>query len=235
MQHPDPAGRRSLMRTPARFAARTKPLMRGWFHAAGAVAAVSATIALLVQTSGDVIQLVALGVFGLSMIVLYVVSSLYHIGRWNQRQERFLRAFDHANIFVFIAGAYTPFCMLVLNGWVRVAMLVTVWTLAILGVVFSVVSLRLPRWATIFLYIGMGWLSLVLLPQIASALSLAPVLLLLGGGLLYTIGAVIYAMRWPDPIPWLFGYHEIFHLLVVGGTVATTVTIWYWVIPFARL
>jgi hemolysin III len=219
--------------TPAKQA-RTKPLMRGWLHTAGAVGAVAATIGLVLQGAGDPARIAALVIFGLSMILLYVVSSLYHLGNWHGRREVLIRAFDHANIFVFIAGAYTPFCVLVLSGWMQIAATVAVWSLAALGVAFSLITLKLPRWSMIALYIGMGWLSLLLVPQIAAQLSWTPVFILLAGGIFYTVGALIYAARWPDPIPWLFGYHELFHLLVVAGTIATTATIWVWVVPFAR-
>ncbi|HMO57378.1 MAG TPA: hemolysin III family protein [Roseiflexaceae bacterium] len=212
-------------------AVRTKPLLRGWLHCAGAVGAVAATIGLLIQSAGDTAQQIAFLIFGLSMVLLYVVSSIYHLGNWHGRREILIRAFDHANIFVFIAGAYTPFCVIMLTGWAQVAMLTTIWLLAALGVAFSLITLRLPRWVMISLYIGMGWLSLVLLPEIAAQLSFVPVLVLVSGGLCYTVGALIYAMRWPDPFPRLFGYHELFHLLVVGGTVSTTVTIWVWLLP----
>ncbi|NTV64611.1 MAG: hypothetical protein HGA65_13920, partial [Oscillochloris sp.] len=98
--------------------------------------------------------------------------------------------------------------------------------------VASFFTLRLPRWALILLYIGMGWIALFLIPQMQQAISLQPVLLLIVGGLLYTGGALIYAFRWPNPLPRIFGFHELFHLLVIAGTAAITATIWVWVVPF---
>lgn len=234
MDHFKPAARSLPLRASEQIQERTKPLLRGWLHGAAAIAAIAITIGLLLQGSGDLARLVSLTIFGLSMIMLYMVSTVYHLGTWTRRQQALLRAFDHANIFVFIAGAYTPFCVIVLTGWLRVGMTILIWGLAALGVAFSVMSLRLPRWGTITLYIAMGWLSLILLPQIAQALSLTPVLLLLASGVLYTIGAVIYARRKPDLIPWLFGYHELFHLLVVCASALITATIWIWVVPFVQ-
>jgi hemolysin III len=209
-----------------------KPLLRGWLHAAGAVAALITTIVMLVETAGDRPRFLSLLVFGLSMILLYVVSAVYHIGTWPERWRTILRVFDHANIFVFIAGAYTPFCVILLSGAPRTALLVVIWSLALLGAVASFFTLYLPRWGLILLYIGMGWIALFLLPQIQQAISLQPVLLLIAGGLLYTVGALIYAFRWPNPLPRVFGFHELFHLLVIAGTAAITSTIWVWVVPF---
>jgi hemolysin III len=209
-----------------------KPLLRGWLHAIGAVAALITTIILLVETAGDQLRFLSLLVFGLSMILLYVVSAVYHIGTWPERRRTILRTLDHANIFVFIAGAYTPICVILFDGVARAALLIVIWGLALLGVVGSFFALRLPRWALALLYIGMGWISLILLPHMVRLISLQPVLLLLTGGLLYTVGALVYAFRWPNPLPQIFGFHELFHLLVIAGTVAITATIWVWVVPF---
>ena len=209
-----------------------KPLLRGWLHAVGAVAALITTIVLLVETAGDRARFVSLLVFGLSMILLYVVSAIYHIGTWPERRRTILRTLDHANIFVFIAGAYTPICVILFGGVARAALLIVIWGLALLGVVGSFFALRLPRWALALLYIGMGWISLILLPHMTRLISLQPVLLLVTAGLLYTVGALIYAFRWPNPLPRVFGFHELFHLLVIAGTVTITATLWVWVVPF---
>ena len=133
---------------------------------------------------------------------------------------------------MFIAGAYTPICVILLSGASRITLLTVIWSLALVGAIASFFTLRLPRWGLILLYIGMGWIALFLLPQMQHAISLQPVLLLLTGGLLYTVGALIYAFRWPNPLPHIFGFHELFHLLVLAGTAAITVTIWVWVVPF---
>jgi hemolysin III len=214
------------------LASPPKPLLRGWLHAVGAVAALITTIVLLVETAGDRTRFLSLLVFGLSMILLYVVSAIYHIGTWPERRRTILRTLDHANIFVFIAGAYTPICVILFGGVARAALLIVIWGLALLGVVGSFFALRLPRWALALLYIGMGWISLILLPHMMRVISFQPVLLLVTGGLLYTVGALIYAFRWPNPLPRVFGFHELFHLLVIAGTVAITATIWVWVVPF---
>jgi hemolysin III len=174
-------------------------------------------------------------VFGVSLIVLYVVSALYHIGSWRGRAATVLLALDHANIFLLIAGTYTPICVNVLSGWTRIAALGIVWALASIGTASSLVTLHVPRWLLTALYLGMGWGALLLLPSVALALPLAATLLLFLGGLLYTIGAVVYIFGRPDPMPHLFGFHEIFHLFVIGGSVATAAVIWIWVVPFPRI
>ena len=203
-----------------------KPLMRGWSHAGAAVAAVVLTIALLWQVAGDVPRMVSILIFGLSMTLLYVVSAVYHIGPWEGRKRTVLRSLDHANIYLLIAGTYTPICVIVLSGGLRAFVLALIWTLAIVGVGSAVLSLRLPRWVSTSLYLGMGWASLIVAPALVRSLPLSICLMLLGGGILYSLGAVIYALRWPNPLPRFFGFHEIFHLFVIAGSAAFAGAIW---------
>jgi hemolysin III len=212
------------------IAEEVKPLLRGWFHAVASVGALIVTIGLLVKTYGETANFVAALVFGLSMVVLYVVSSIYHIGSWEGRREQVLRAFDHANIFLLIAGTYTPICVNALTGHLRVTMLVLIWSLAALGVGCVLLTLRLPRAIMVSLYIGMGWVALIAAPELVRVLPLPATLLLLGGGLLYTLGAVVYALRRPDPLPHIFGFHEIFHLFVIAGSSAFVAAIWIWIV-----
>lgn len=211
-----------------------KPLMRGWSHAAAAVAALITTIALVVLSGDDVARAVSMLIFGLSMIVMYGVSAIYHIGRWRPATARVLRALDHANIYLLIAGTFTPLCFNVLDGLLRDAMLVIIWSIALLGVGLSVFTEHLPRFVTAGLYIGMGWIGVVVVPAFAKLMPWPAVAVLLLGGLLYTVGALVYALRRPDPYPQVFGFHEVFHLFVIGGSAAFTVTIWVWVLPYTR-
>jgi hemolysin III len=211
-----------------------KPLLRGWSHAAAALAAAITTVALFLLSGDDVARAVSMLIFGLSMIEMYVVSAIYHIGRWRPETARVLRALDHANIYLLIAGTFTPICFNVLEGRFRTTMLVVIWGIALLGVGLSVFTEHLPRFVTAGLYLGMGWIGVVLLPAFAQLMPWPAVALLLLGGLLYTVGALVYALRRPDPYPLVFGFHEIFHLFVIGGSAAFTVTIWVWVLPFGR-
>jgi hemolysin III len=211
-----------------------KPLLRGWFHAVAALGSVAATIGLLLATRDDPIRFVSMLVFGLSMVELYTLSAVYHIGFWKGRRRTVLRALDHANIFVLIAGTYTPICVNVLSGWLRTGVLALIWTLALAGVVGAVFTLRLPRWLSTGLYIVMGWVSVAAAPELARILPLEVLGLLVGGGVLYSIGALVYALKRPDPFPSIFGYHEIFHLFVIAGSAVFLVAIWGWVVPFPR-
>ncbi len=217
-----------------RMAHHDKPLMRGWLHAAAAIGAVAVTAGLLVNTAHDLPRFFSVLVFGLSMILLYAVSSIYHIGSWTGRRFRVLRALDHANIFVLIAGTYTPICVNILPRGLGMTVLVVIWSLAAVGVGGSVLTLHLPRWIIAALYIGMGWVGLVVMPSLLHSLPAPATLLLLAGGILYTIGAVIYALQRPNPLPRVFGYHEMFHLFVVAGSAAFIFMIWGWVVPFSR-
>ena len=212
------------------LAEEIKPLLRGWFHAVASVGALLVTIALLIKTYGNTASFIAALVFGLSMVVLYTVSSIYHIGTWQGRRERVLRAFDHANIFLLIAGTYTPICVNVLTGHLRVTMLVLIWGLAALGIGSVVFTVHLPRALMTGLYVGMGWVALIAIPELLRQLPLPATLLLAAGGMLYTIGAVVYALRRPNPLPHIFGFHEIFHLFVIAGSSAFVAAIWVWVV-----
>jgi hemolysin III len=212
-----------------------KPLLRGWFHALAAVGAIVLTAALCWMSRGDIPRMVSMLIFGLSMIELYAVSAMYHIGNWPARQRRVLRTIDHANIFILIAGTYTPLCFNVLNGSFRIVMLLLIWSLAVLGVCLSFFTLKLPRWMLASLYVGMGWVAILALPVFISKLPWTALATLALGGILYTIGAVIYARKKPDPFPNILGFHEIFHLFVIAGSVAFAACIWIWALPFPRM
>jgi hemolysin III len=208
--------------------------MRGWSHALAACAAIAMTVILWHLAEGDRPKQISLFVFGLSMIELYTHSAIYHIGRWPTVTRAVLRSIDHANIFVLIAGTYTPLCFNVLEGWQRITMLVVIWSLAAIGLIVAIFTARLPRWISPLLYVLMGWVALLVMPTLIHAINWG-VLLLVGGGVLYTIGALVYARKWPDPFPRVFGFHEIFHLFVIAGSATFVVVVSVWVIPFARI
>lgn len=212
-----------------------KPRLRGWSHAVAAVAALVVTVGLLVQTHNDLVRFASLLIFGLTMIVLYGTSAVYHIGNWQGRRHKVLRAVDHANIFLLIAGTYTPITVNVLSGWLRATVLVLIWTLAVAGAVGTIVTLHLPRWLTTSLYIGMGWISLITVPSLLQLLPWQALACLFTGGVLYTIGGVIYGLKRPNPIPRIFGFHEIFHLFTIAAGAAFIIMIWVWVVPFPRM
>ena len=214
---------------------KVKPLMRGWSHAAAAVASIVLTIILCVLSRQDIPRMVSMLIFGLSMIELYTVSAVYHIVTWSVAKRRVLRAIDHANIFVLIAGTYTPLCFNILTGWLRITILIVIWALALIGIVSSIFTLKLPRWASAALYVGMGWVVILAIPAFLAVLPWIAVATLFLGGVLYTIGALIYARKKPDPFPTIWGYHEVFHLFVILGSVAFATCVWVWALPFARV
>ncbi len=218
-----------------RPAAPPKPLLRGWSHALAAAGAVFLTAALCWQIRADLPRLLSMAIYGVALCELYAVSALYHIGSWNKAARRRLRALDHANIFIFIAGTYTPLCLNILSGWLRVALLVVIWLLALAGVGLLFFKRQTPRVAGTALYIGMGWVAVFAMPAFLRALPWQATGALILGGILYTIGGIIYARRWPNPFPRVFGYHELFHLFVIAAGLAFTAVIWTYALSFPRV
>ena len=214
---------------------KVKPRMRGWSHALAAAASIVLTVILCVLSRNDIPRLLSMLIFGLSMIELYTLSAVYHIVTWSIAKRRVLRAIDHANIFVLIAGTYTPLCFNILTGWLRITILAVIWTLALVGIVTSIFTVKLPRWANAALYVAMGWVVILAIPAFLAVLPWISIAILFLGGLLYTIGAVIYARKKPDPFPTIWGYHEVFHLFVILGSIAFVICIWVWALPFPRV
>lgn len=210
-----------------------KPLLRGWLHAGAALLATGFTALLCWRSGSEGLRLVSLLVFGAAMIELYTVSAVYHIGRWRPQVQRVLRTIDHANIFVLIAGTYTPLCYNLLDGWLRMALLGCIWTLAVVGVVATMLLPHMPRQLSTGLYIGMGWVAVPVLPSLAQTLPLIAIGLLIMGGGIYTIGAVIYARKRPNPFPRVLGFHELFHLCTIAAGTVFGLVIWFWVVPAA--
>jgi len=211
-----------------------KPVLRGWFHAGAAVFAVALTALMCWRSWSDVPRMISVAVFGVSMIELYVISALYHIPAWSPPTRGRLRRLDQAGIFVQIASTYTPLCFNILTGWVRPTMLVVIWTLACIGAGGALAQLWRSRRISVGLYICMGWVALLIFPALFQRLPLGGVALLVVGGLIHTAGAIIYARRRPNPWPRVLGFHELFHLCVVGGNGTFAAAIWLWVLPLAH-
>ncbi len=193
---------------------RRRPTFRGVFHLLAAVVAFPATAWLVSRAGSDTAEFAA-GVYGGSLVVLFTVSATYHRVFWtDQRIRAAVGRIDHSAIFVLIAGTYTPFCLLIgsAGGY---ALLATVWASALLGMVIVVFFPRTPKPVRSAIYVLLGWLIVPFLPALHAALGPGPFVLILAGGACYTVGAIIYAARRPDPFPEVFGFHEIFHLLVV--------------------
>jgi hemolysin III len=159
-------------------------------------------------------------VFTLTALLLFTVSAVYHRGTWSPRTWAFLRRFDHANIFLLIAGSYTPFTLLMLEGSDRTTLLAVVWGGALLGVVFRIFWTDAPKWLYVPIYVGLGWAAIFFADDFARSGGVAVLVLVALGGLLYTVGGVVYGLRRPDPFPTWFGFHEVFHLLTIAAFAA---------------
>ena len=192
-------------------------------HGVGAALAVLGTAALLsgtVLAGGGVWKLVSFAIYGLSMIGLYAASTLYHCINTTVRGRISLRKFDHTSIYFLIAGSYTPVCLIALRGPWGWSMFGVIWSLAIAGLCMSLTWINCPRALTSAIYIAMGWLAVVIIYPLWRALGLRGVAWLLAGGVLYTIGGVLYALKWPGRDNPRFGCHEVFHVFIVLGSVA---------------
>ena len=195
-----------------------KPKLRGWMHAASAPLTLAAGIVLVVL-SPTASTRIGSAVFATSALVLFTVSGIYHRGTWSPRVWRFLRRFDHANIFLLIAGSYTPFTLLLLHGADRVVLLSVVWTGAVLGVLFRIFWNDAPRWLYTPIYIALGWAAVFYFGDFVDTASTAVLVLMAVGGGLYTLGGVVYGFKRPDPFPRWFGFHEVFHTLTIAAFV----------------
>lgn len=189
-------------------------------HAAAAVLSLVGLVLLIRQSvgSGDDIRFLAVTVFGLSMVLLYTASSVYHWLKLDERGTLLLRKLDHAMIYVLIAGTYTPYCLLAMEGTTKWVYLILIWVLAKIGILLKLVWFHAPRWLSTGFYVFMGWLAVWSIPNMAANISEAALYWTIAGGVFYTIGAVIYALKKPDPWPNMFGFHEIWHIFVIGGT-----------------
>jgi len=206
------------------------PILRGVVHAYAAWVAGAAAVVLVLLAPSTQAR-VAAAIYGAGLCAMFAASGLYHRWRWDQRWRPLLRRLDHSAIFVFIAASATPVALLVLDGTLRVVVLATAWGAALGGVVLSVAWITAPRLLTTALYLAAGWAATVGLPQIAERVSVTPLVLLAVGGLLYTAGAVVYQTRRPNPWPRTFGFHEVFHVLVVLAAIVHYVAMAGWIVP----
>lgn len=208
-----------------------RPRLRGWSHAAATPFAAAAGWLLWRSVGNGVAQRISVVVFAICLVGLFGVSSLYHVPDWDARVRNVLRRFDVAMIMLFIAGSFTPIGVHALNGTWRTWSLVLGWIIAIVGAAVAASPIRGPRWLTAAGYLAFGWLGVIPLARIMTALPWQGVGLIALGGACYTVGAVIYARRSPDPWPRWFGYHEVFHLLVLAGGTAHYLAVWRYVLP----
>jgi hemolysin III len=209
-----------------------RPLLRGVTHAWAFWFAVGGAI-LLLALAPDGQARVAAAIYGVGLCALFAGSALYHRWRWDPRWRPLLRRIDHSTIFVFIAATYTPIALLVMEGSLRWVILAIVWFSALGGVIFSIAWITAPRAIGVALYIAMGWVAIWVMPELGDRLGAAPLTLIIVGGGLYTIGAIIYALKRPNPWPSTFGFHEVFHALVIAAALCHFVAMAGWVVPTA--
>ena len=190
-----------------------KPTWRGWIHTGVLPIVIAAGVVLIVLAHGGVAK-AASAIFFASSFLLFGNSALYHRFNWRPKVKKALKRIDHANIFLLIAGSYTPITMLALPKHLGIPLIFAIWGTAILGIGFRVFWINAPRWLYVPIYVAMGWAALVFIGDFFAA-NTPMMILILSGGLAYTIGAVVYGLKKPNPIPGHFGFHEIFHSLTV--------------------
>jgi hemolysin III len=208
----------SIEQTVSELTAALKPRLRGVLHeAAFAVSLVTGTALVCLADGGR--ERAAATVYAVSVALLFGTSAAYHRGSWRGRSQDVMKRLDHSMIFILIAGTYTPFALLLLEGTARWTVFGVVWAGALTGVLLRNLVRRPARWLFVALYLALGWVALGVLPQLHDAGGLAVVVLLLTGGVFYSLGAVVYALRRPNPSPRWFGFHEVFHALTLAAFV----------------
>lgn len=209
--------------------------VNAYTHLLGMLLAIGATYLLVSDAAiaGKNLHVMAFLIFGVSLVALYLASSLYHLLRVSEQKIRLLRRLDHVMIFVFIAGSYTPVCLIALrDGW-GTALLIAIWSVAVIGLIVKIFWLHAPRWLSVALYLAAGWLAVIAVAPIVRALPLGGLLWLLAGGVFYTGGALIYALKWPNPWPNVVGFHEIWHVCVLAGSACHFYLMWGYLLPMS--
>lgn len=212
---------------------KTRELVSGYTHFVGVLLSIAGLCVLLdvAITRGTPWHIVSFAIFGASLILLYTASTLYHLLPHVEHGTGIFRKLDHMMIFVLIAGTYTPFCLVPLRGPWGWSLLGSIWGLGIAGVVGKCLWMRMPRWVSTLIYILMGWLILVAVYPLIKTLPLGGLHWLFIGGLCYSGGAVIYGLKWPKLWPGCFGFHEVWHLFVLAGSISHFWAIFHYISP----
>jgi hemolysin III len=207
-----------------------KPRLRGVLHAAAFVVALplGVLLGLYADTGRERLAVIA---FASTVALMFGLSGLYHRGNWSLTLRRWLRTLDHAGIFILIAGTYTAFGLLVLHGVWRWIVLAIVWTGAVCAVVLNIAWPSIPKWLSGVIAVALGWVGVLVAPQLVTELGAGGLALVAAGGLAYTAGAVIFATRRPNPFPATFGYHEVFHVLVIAAVACHYLALAFFAVP----
>lgn len=207
-----------------------RPALRGMFHRIAVVVAVPA-FAVLVALAPTAGTRAAIAIYAVGILAMLGVSAVYHSGRLSERTTRIFKRIDHSTILLAVTGSYTAVAVGALDGRSRVTLLVFVWTAAVVGMIIRMRWLHGPRAVTATVYLVVGWSALIEITALVESLDAIDTVLLVTGGLLYTIGAIVYSAKWPNPFPRVLGFHEVFHALVVGAVVVHYVLVARLVIP----
>ena len=211
--------------------AAVKPKLRGVSHEWAFFLSLGFGAALIILAETPKATL-AVAIYAVSLSALFGTSALYHRVNWSRPQRRqWMRRLDHSMIFFLIAGTYTPFALLVLEGSLAMAILAVVWVGAVAGAIVEMIWIDHPKWASALIYLALGWVAVATFPDLWSEMGPVGTLLVAAGGLLYTAGAVAYAVQRPDPNPAIFGYHEVFHLFVIAAAIAHFSAVAFFALP----
>jgi len=207
-----------------------KELTSAFTHLGGAIFGVVGTVLLLNSKNLNGITVAAFLIFGISMVLMYSTSTIYHfIDRSKQKAKLVMRKLDHIMIFVFVAGSYTPICLLTLRGSVGYKLLSLVWSITVIGTVIKLFWITAPNWVSSLLYISMGWVAVLVLSPLTSKMPSGGIYWLVLGGILYTIGGVIYALKRPNLNDTYFGFHELFHIFILAGSLCHYIMMYFYV------
>lgn len=210
---------------------KMKEPVNTWTHFISFVAAIVGLVFLIIMCKSNISKLVTMTIYGLSMILLYGASSIYHWVQTTPQKELLLKKIDHIAIYFLIAGSYTPVFYYGLEGAWRWAMLISVWSLAVIGMALNIWFIHAPRYVSAGFYVSLGWIALVPFLQLIKHLPLGAIILMAVGGVIYTMGAVIYATKIFDFFPKRFGFHEIFHLFIAAGSIVHFIMILIYIVP----
>lgn len=207
-----------------------KELISAYTHLGGAVFGVIGTILLLFSKSLNVITLAAFLIFGISMVLMYSTSTIYHlIDVSKQRAKLIMRKIDHIMIFVFVAGSYTPICLLTLSGTIGNKLLTLVWSITFVGIFIKLFWITAPNWVSSLLYISMGWVAILVLSPLIEKMPSLGMYWLFAGGILYTIGGLVYALKRPNINKTYFGFHELFHIFILAGSLCHYILMYFYI------
>ncbi len=200
-------------------------------HLIAAAVAAAGTILLAFLARDDAVKLASLCLYSLTLVLMFSSSALYHTIRTGPKAALFLRKLDHSAIYLLIAGTYTPICLHYFTGFWRIGFLAVVWSLGLIGIAVKLFFIHAPRWVTAGVYLLMGWLAIAGVGEIIASMPAGAIAWLLAGGLFFTVGAVIYMLKKPDPFPGIFGFHEIWHVFVILGAFSHFALILMYVAP----